>query len=179
MEHLQYPIGRFIYQPYGEAQRMAYIDAIRQLPHKLRAVAESLSEAQLEQPYRPGGWTARQLIHHVADSHINAYIRFKLILTEDKPAIKPYNEKAWAELSDTKHTPVEASLRILEGVHDRWAKLLENIEGEAWQRCGFHPERRREVSLSEFLALYGWHSRHHLEHLKLVLKTEIKPAPHE
>ena len=176
MENLQYPIGRFSYLPYDEAQRQAHIETIRNLPGKWREVAARLTSAQLEQPYRPKGWTPRQVIHHVADSHLNAYIRFKLILTEEKPVIKPYNEKAWAELEDTRKTPLEASLQILEGVHERWTTLLESIQGEDWQRTGFHPEQQREISLFEFLALYSWHSRHHLEHVELVLRTKAGPA---
>ena len=176
MENLQYPIGRFSYQPYDETQRQAHIETIRNLPGKWREVAARLTSAQLEQPYRPKGWTPRQVIHHVADSHLNAYIRFKLILTEEKPVIKPYNEKAWAELEDTRKTPLEASLQILEGVHERWTTLLESIQGEDWQRTGFHPEQHREISLFEFLALYSWHSRHHLEHVELVLRTKAGPA---
>ncbi|MCO6492260.1 MAG: putative metal-dependent hydrolase [Phaeodactylibacter sp.] len=172
MENLQYPVGRFTYQPSDEAQRRSYVETIRNLPGQMRQAAGALSDAQLGQPYRPGGWTARQVIHHVADSHLNAYVRFKLILTEDNPTIKPYDEKAWAELADTRHTPPEASLLILEGLHARWASLLENIRGEQWRRTGFHPEQRREISLDEFLALYNWHCRHHLEHVRLVLKTK-------
>ncbi|MCB0552425.1 MAG: putative metal-dependent hydrolase [Phaeodactylibacter sp.] len=170
MEKLQYPVGRFTYQPYNEAQRIVYIDTIRQLPQHLRTEADGLTATQLQQAYRPGGWTARQVIHHMADSHMNAYIRFKLILTEDNPTIKPYNEKAWAELNDTKDTPLEASLRILEGLHERWVNLLESIPSEAWARTGFHPEQQRTISLMEFLALYEWHCRHHLAHISLVAK---------
>lgn len=176
MENLKYPIGRFTYQPYDEAQRLEYIETIRGLPAQLRKTVAALSPAQLEQPYRPGGWTARQVIHHMADSHLNAYIRFKLILTEDTPAIKPYDEKAWAELADTANTPPEASLLILEGVHARWAALLESIKGGQWQRACYHPERQREISLLEFLALYSWHGRHHVGHLRLVLEGGGKGA---
>ena len=171
MENLQYPIGRFTYKPYDEVQRKAHIETIRNLPKQLRKVASELSPAQLQQPYRPGGWTARQVVHHVADSHLNAYIRFKLILTEDQPTIKTYNEKAWAELADTQKTPLEASLQILEGVHARWTTLLENIKEEQWRRAGFHPEHQREISLLEFLALYSWHSQHHLEHIRLAIQS--------
>lgn len=171
MEKLQYPVGRFIYQAFNEAQRAAYIDTIRQLPQRLRTVAAGLSAQQLEQAYRPGGWTARQVIHHMADSHMNAYIRFKLILTENHPTIKPYNEKAWAELFDTQKALLEASFQILEGVHERWVSLLENITGEEWNRTGFHPEQQRAMSLMEFLALYEWHCRHHLAHISLVAQN--------
>lgn len=176
MENLKYPIGRFTYQPYDEAQRLVHIETIRGLPAQLRKTVAALSPAQLEQPYRPGGWSARQVIHHMADSHLNAYIRFKLILTEDTPAIKPYDEKAWAELADTANTPPEASLLILEGVHARWAALLENIKGGQWQRTCYHPERQREIPLLEFLALYSWHGRHHVGHLRLVLAGGVKGA---
>lgn len=176
MEKLQYPIGRFTYQPYDEAQRQAHIETIRELPAQLRKTAAKLSPAQLELPYRPDGWTARQVIHHVADSHMNAYIRFKLILTEDTPTIKPYDEKAWAELADTRNTPIEASLQILEGLHVRWVELLESIKGKQWQRTGYHPEQQREISLLEFLALYSWHSRHHDGHLHLILEAKSKIA---
>ncbi|MCB0569482.1 MAG: putative metal-dependent hydrolase [Phaeodactylibacter sp.] len=171
MYEQQYPIGEFKYQPYGEAQRNGYIDTIRRLPERLRGVVEHFTEAQLEQSYRPGGWSARQLIHHIADSHMNAYIRFKLILTEEKPVLKTYEEKLWAELQDTYFAPVEASLSILDGLHRRWVSLLEGISGPQWERTGFHPEHHRDVSLLEFLALYDWHSRHHLEHLRIIAES--------
>jgi hypothetical protein len=169
MENLRYPIGRFENEPYDNQTREKYIEDIKMLPQIFRKQANALSTAQLIEPYRPGGWTARQLIHHVADSHLNAYIRFKLILTESLPTIKPYQESAWAELSDTHNTPVEVSLNLLDNLHTRWHQLLLRIEEQEWKRQGFHPEHKRNIPLSEFLALYSWHGRHHTAHLRLIL----------
>ncbi|MCB9288941.1 MAG: putative metal-dependent hydrolase [Lewinellaceae bacterium] len=171
LENLRYPTGRFSYQPgYGPEKRREYLESIRSLPAKLRAGLDSLGEAQLDLPYRPGGWTARQVIHHIADSHMNAYIRFKLALTESRPTIKPYDEKAWAELPDTANTPIQVSLALLEALHQRWVVLLEELDTAGLQRSVFHPESQREIKLEEFLALYAWHGEHHLAHLALAGK---------
>jgi hypothetical protein len=124
-----------------------------------------LSEAQLETPYRPEGWTVRQTVHHVVDSHINAYIRFKLALTENNPAIKPYEEALWAELADGKGALVEWSLQLLKYVHLRWVMLLNSLTEPDWERTYFHPETKRVFALREVAALYAWHSEHHYEHI--------------
>ena len=138
------------------------------MPAKFRAAAEALTESQLDTPYRPGGWTARQVIHHVPDSHLNAYTRFKLALTEDEPVIKPYNEAAWAGLIDSATTPVQTSLTMLDALHDRWVRLLQAMSCDDFARAFRHPDLGL-VRLEQNLALYAWHGRHHTAHLASVL----------
>lgn len=166
MEKLKYPIGRFEFgKTYTPAKTQAHIQEISALPSKLFNVVNVLSEAQLETPYRPEGWTVRQTVHHVVDSHINAYIRFKLALTENNPAIKPYEEALWAELADGKGALVEWSLQLLKYVHLRWVMLLNSLTEPDWERTYFHPETKRVFALREVAALYAWHSEHHYEHI--------------
>jgi hypothetical protein len=165
MTDLRYPIGKFHFDgPPTEEQRKKFIDDIAQSPAKLRAAVKGLSEQQLDTPYRPDGWTVRQVVHHVPDSHLNAYVRFKLALTEEEPMIKPYAEDRWAQLSDTQATPVEVSLTMLDSLHDRWVRLLRSLKPEEWKRTFRHPELGL-VSLEKNLALYGWHGRHHVAHI--------------
>jgi hypothetical protein len=165
MTDLRYPIGKFHYDGLlTEDQRRAFVDDISQAPAQLRAAVDGLTEAQLDTPYRPGGWTVRQVIHHVPDSHMNSYVRFKLALTEDEPTIKPYAEDRWAELGDTKTTRVEVSLRLLESLHDRWVHLLRSLGPADWQRTFRHPELGA-MTLEKTLALYAWHGRHHVTHI--------------
>src|ERR1700704_4909659 len=162
---LQYPIGRFEWRGAKfAADRRRLIDAIDQAPANLRAAVEDLSEQQLDTPYRPGGWTVRQVTHHVPDSHMNAYIRFRLALTEDEPTIKPYDESRWAELADARTAPVETSLALLEALHLRWAMLLRSLSEADFARQFRHPELG-VVSLDKNLALYAWHGRHHVAHV--------------
>jgi len=161
----RFPIGKFHYEGVpSEEQRDKFIADIAQTPLTLRAAVEGLSEPQLDTPYREGGWTVRQVVHHVPDSHMNAYIRFKLALTEDEPTIKPYAEDRWAELADTKSTPVDASLVMLDSLHQRWVELLRSLEPNDWKRQFRHPERG-VVSLEMNLAMYAWHGRHHVAHV--------------
>ncbi len=165
MEDPRYPIGKFHYDgPPNEEEQRALLDEIAQTPAKLRAAVKGLSEAQLDAEYRPGGWTVRQVVHHVPDSHLNAYVRFKLALTEDDPTIKTYAEDRWAELADTKATPVEVSLSLLESLHDRWVRLLKSLGPEEWKRTFRHPELG-PLTLEKTLALYAWHGRHHVAHV--------------
>src|ERR1035438_8854993 len=165
MTDLRYPIGKFHYEGTPtEDQKKKYLDEIEQAPAKLRAAVEGLSDQQLNTPYRPDGWTVRQLTHHVPDSHLNAYVRFKLALTEEEPTIKPYAEDRWAELADTKSTPVEVSLTLLESLHDRWMRLLQSLSTEDWKRTFRHPEMGA-MSLEKTLALYAWHGPHHVAHV--------------
>lgn len=172
LEQLKYPIGRFRYAGgYDDATRNEYLEKIRTLPARMRALTENLDEQQLLLPYRPEGWSIRQVIHHVADSHMNSIIRFKLALTEDNPTIKPYDEAAWAKLRDSAETPISVSLQLLEALHTRWSNLLDGIQAADWERTVFHPERKSNVSLNEFLALYAWHGEHHLEHIRIALKN--------
>jgi uncharacterized damage-inducible protein DinB len=158
---LRYPIGEF--QPVDnitDIQRRALIDAIAETPKKLKAAIAGLDERQLDTPYRPGGWTVRQVVHHLPDSHMNSYVRFKLALTEDEPTIKPYDEARWAELADAK-APVELSLLLLENLHKRWVLLLNSFAPSDWQRKFRHPERGT-VTLENNLQLYAWHGLHHV-----------------
>jgi len=165
LESLQYPVGRLARKPtLTPAERAAMIDVIAAFPAQLRAAAEALDDAQLDTPYRPGGWTRRQVVHHVADSHMNAYVRVSLGLTEDVPTIKPYDEKAWAELPYAKSAPIATSLTILDGLHARWAAQLRDITESQWARRINHPENG-PMTLDALLQTYEWHCRHHLGHV--------------
>jgi DinB superfamily len=172
MTDLRYPIGRFQFDgPLTEEQKKKSLDDIANTPANLRAAIKGLSPQQLDTPYRPGGWTVRQVVHHVPDSHMNAYVRFKLALTEDEPSIKPYAEDRWAELADTKAAQVEVSLTLLESLHDRWVRLLRSLTPEDWKRTFRHPELG-VVSLEKNLALYSWHGRHHVAHIAALRERE-------
>ena len=163
-EDLRYPVGRF--RPPAEntpALRAAQIETLCLLPERLRSAVAGLSDAQLDTPYRDGGWTVRQVVHHFADSHANSYVRFKLALTEDWPTIKPYDEAAWARLPDS-NQPIEPSLIFITGLHQRLVALLESMSEEDFERGFNHPERGR-VTLATNLAIYEWHSRHHTAHI--------------
>jgi uncharacterized damage-inducible protein DinB len=170
----RYPIGRFKrVASLDEAQRGDLIDAIRQFPEELELVLRTLPGEALDRPYREGGWTIRQLVHHVADSHMNAYIRFRLALTEDHPTIRPYDQGGWANLPDASQDPLTPSLRILEGVHARWSSLLRSTPAESFSRTLHHPESG-DMTLDTLLQLYAWHGRHHLEHIR---RAEVVPSP--
>ena len=165
MDDLRYPTGRFTLDPDPtSAKRRAWIDAIAAAPAELGRAVAGLTDPQLDTPYRPGGWTVRQVVHHVPDSHLNAYIRFKLALTEATPTIKPYDEQAWALLADSARTPVATSLTLLENLHRRWVILLESLADEDFRRQLVHPERG-VVTNDWLLQLYAWHGRHHVAHV--------------
>ena len=167
-----YPIGDFVRPAAVDAAQLrAAIATIAALPENLRAAVDGLNESQIDTPYREGGWTVRQLVHHVADSHLNAYARTRLALTEDWPTIKPYSEKFWAELPDARTFPVEVSLELIEPLHRRWVALLESLTPEQWQRGYNHPESGRQ-SLAQVAALYDWHSRHHVAHISVLRKSK-------
>ncbi len=168
LEVLKYPTGKFVRGTKADTpERVAVcIAAIEAFPEKLRVEVQDLNDAQLDTPYRPDGWTVRQLVHHIADSHGQAPGRFKLALTEDTPTIKPYKEALWAELTDARTMPVEPSLRIIEGLHARWAVVVRNMSPLDFQRGFLHPEQQnREIILAEALELYVWHGAHHLAHI--------------
>ena len=171
MTDLRYPIGKFAW-PAGvtAADRTKYIQTLADLPAQFRTAVGGLSDAQLDTPYREGGWTLRQVIHHVPESHMNAYIRFKLALTETEPVVKPYDEAAWARLDDVAVTPVETSLTLLDALHQRWVILLRGMAESDWKKTFRHPEIGN-VSLENNLALYDWHSRHHLGHITSIART--------
>jgi hypothetical protein len=160
----RYPVGQF---DSGDAAPLPnLIDTIAALPRDVQKAVARLTMTQLDTPYRDGGWTARQVVHHLADSHLNAYVRFRLALTEAAPTIKPYNEKAWAELPDAKGGPIDVSIALLEGLHARWVALLRSMSPDDFRRTFVHPERG-EVSLEWTARLYAWHCRHHLAHIAL------------
>lgn len=165
MDKQQYPIGKYVEQPFSEKQLQEWLNDIRFLPENLEHAVLNLDEAQLETPYREGGWTVKQLVHHVADSHMNAYIRFKLGLSEENPTIKPYNQDAWAQMPDTKNLPINLSFTILHAVHRRWYEILINISTEQWNRTVVHPEYNKQMTLWYLLGMYAWHSRHHTAHI--------------
>jgi len=165
MDDLRFPVGKFHHEgSVNDQQKQASLEEIEQTPAKLRAAVGGLSDSQLDTAYRPDGWTVRQVVHHVPDSHLNSYVRFKLALTEDEPTIKTYAEDRWAELSDTKATPIEVSLVLLESLHDRWVRLLRSLTPEQWKRRFRHPELG-PMTLEKTLALYAWHGRHHVAHI--------------
>ena len=165
---LRFPVGRFAFTGADENARAESIAIIADLPARMRAAVKGLSDAQLDTRYRPEGWTVRQVVHHVPDSHMNAYMRFKFALTEDTPRIKPYDEARWAELTDGRSGPVEPSLAILDGLHARWTLLLRSMGAADFDRQLEHPEHGL-LSLDRMLALYAWHCRHHVAHV-----TELK-----
>ena len=162
MDDLRFPAGKFTLDPsVTPDKRSAWIRRIAEAPSKLREAATGLDERQLQTPYRPDGWTVRQVIHHVPESHMNAFVRFKLALTEDNPTIKPYDEAAWAEVADTARTPIEVSLTLLEALHQRWVILLESMAPVDFAKRLIHPERG-QIDLDWMLQLYAWHGHHHV-----------------
>lgn len=167
---LRYPIGKADKQPYAgkpfaEEIKNFFLAEIKDCPGALEYAVLNLDEHQLNTPYRQGGWTVKQVVHHVADSHMNAYIRFKLGLTEDNPVIKPYDEAAWANLSDTQHLPINISLTLLHALHLRWVEFLKDIDDQDWQKTVFHPEHKRMITLWSLLGSYAWHGKHHIAHV--------------
>jgi len=162
---LRYPVGDFEWKgPITDAERHRFIGEIEQTPARLRTAVKGLTEQQLDTPYRPGGWTVRQVVHHLPDSHTNSYTRFRLALTENDPIIKPYDEGKWAELADARTAPIEISLNLLESLHHRWVMLLRSFNEKDWARTFRHPERG-PMTLDKNLALYAWHGRHHVAHI--------------
>ena len=171
-DELRYPIGRFVAPAqWSRADVGRWTDDIAGLPHALRPLVTGLDERQLDTPYRPGGWTARQVVHHLPDSHLNAYVRFKWALTEDEPRIKAYDEVRWAELDDSKATPVEDSLDLLDALHRRWVILLRALGPDALGRRFLHPESGVQT-LATTVASYAWHGRHHLAHIERVAEGQ-------
>ena len=169
MDFLRYPIGKFSpTTDISAGQRAEWMATLRDFPAIFRTATEALTATDLATPYRPDGWTTRQVVHHVADSHTNAYVRFRWALTEDSPTIKAYFEELWAELSDAKSADIAPSLTILDGVHARWVLLLNSMTESDWKRNFFHPESQKLWSLEQVLGLYAWHCMHHLGHIKLV-----------
>ena len=165
MDDPRYPVGRLtLAQEVGPEQRREWIGQVAEAPARLREAVRGLSDEQLDTPYRDGGWTVRQVVHHVPDSHMNAFIRFKLGLTEDTPTIKTYEEAEWAKLPDVRETPVETSLALLDALHDRAVRLLDALDEDQWQRTFRHPEMG-VLRLDQTLGIYAWHGRHHVAHI--------------
>ena len=165
MSDPRFPIGKFHFEgPLSEEQKKVCITDIEKAPDALRNAVNGLSAQQLDTPYRDGGWTVRQVVHHLPDSHMNAYVRWKLALTEEEPTIKPYAEDRWAELADTQSTPIEVSLTLLDSLHTRWVQLLRSLKAEDWKRNFRHPELG-VVSLEKNLGIYAWHGKHHVAHV--------------
>lgn len=164
---LRFPIGRaqLPTTPLTPAERAPYLQQLAELPAQLRAAAQAAGP-RIEQPYRPGGWTGRQVIHHIADTHLNLYSRFRLALTEDNPTVRPFDEAAWAELPDVAITPIEVSLSLLDSLHARWVSLLQQLTPDQWRRTFYHPRYDTTLTLDQALVQYAWHGRHHLGHLR-------------
>jgi len=166
LEKLRYPIGRYHAPENIDFAQMAdWILEIETYPTRLREATESLTDEQLDTTYRPEGWTLRQVVHHVADSHINAYTRFKLAMTEKRPIIKPYLEDRWAELPEAKNAPIEVSLNILDGIHARWATALRGLSKQDRKRTLIHPEADKDFVIDSMIGMYVWHGNHHLGHI--------------
>jgi hypothetical protein len=165
-EDPRYPVGEFAMPAAGDVGDIAeWSTNLAALPSRLRAAVAGLNDTQLDTPYRDGGWTVRQTVHHIADSHLNAYCRFRLALTEDVPTIKPYLEARWAELPDARTLPIAPSLAIIDGIHARLMALIEAMTPEQWQSRFMHPERGEAMTLAQTAGLYSWHSRHHVAHI--------------
>ncbi|MBW1297462.1 YfiT family bacillithiol transferase [Aquimarina litoralis] len=172
--NLQYPIGKFeCPKKITKEHIVNWIKDIEELPNKIEELVVDFTEEQLETPYRPGGWTARQVVHHIHDSHHNGYIRFKWALTEDMPVIKAYYEDRWAELFDTKSAPIELSLDLIKALHAKWVYFLKGLSSEDLEKSFIHPEGDVEISLAEDIGIYAWHSNHHLAHLQIVANKAI------
>lgn len=164
-QDLRYPIGKYEPKPFSTALRDEWLADIRFLPQALEHAINNLDEAQLQTPYRDGGWTVHQVVHHVADSHMNAYCRFKLGYTEQTPTIRPYDETLWASTADVANLPVNVSLTLLHALHQRWHEFLQAFTEQDYQRTVFHPEHKKEFTLWELLGSYAWHGRHHTAHI--------------
>jgi len=161
----RYPIGKYEPKEFSTEQKEEWLNVIKDLPEALNKAVAGLSETQLQAPYREGGWSVRQLVHHIADSHTNAYIRFKLGLTEENPTIKPYEEKEWALLPDVEAVPISVSLTLLEALHTRWYAAIKDITEVQLHRTVVHPEHGRQMTLWFLLGMYAWHSKHHVAHI--------------
>ncbi len=162
----RYPIGQFELLPFSTTLKEKWLNDLKFLPNDVEMAVLNLDEAQLDTPYRDGGWTVREVVHHIADSHINAYIRFKLAMTENNPTIAPYEEKDWAKLADVYAEPINVSATLLHALHRRWVAAIKNLDDETWEtRTIYHPGRKKQMTLWELLGLYSWHGRHHVAHI--------------
>lgn len=166
LEQLKYPIGQFVMPKiFDEEQAVIWISEIEALPNQIKKATENLSDEELNQTYRPGGWTLRQVVHHIPDSHMNAYIRFKQAITEDVPIVRTYYEERWAETEEAKNGEIQTSIDLLTGLHQRWVAFLKTLKQEDYQRKYIHPAQENELSLANMLGMYAWHGKHHLAHI--------------
>jgi len=166
LEQLKFPIGKFhTPESYSPQDISNWISIIENTPAQVEAAVAGLTDEQLDTPYRPEGWTVRQVVHHLPDSHLNSYIRFKWTLTEDTPTIKAYDEQLWAKLDDGKNAPIEMSVQLLKSLHARWVVVMRNLSESDLEKCFTHPESGNQISLKEMVATYAWHSQHHLAHI--------------
>ena len=171
LEPFRFPVGRFtVPESISKEDRDIWIENIRNLPQKMRNAVQTMTEEQLDTPYRPEGWTVRQLVRHVADSHLNSYVRYKWTLTEDKPTIKTYDQNAWSSLPDALEGPIDLSLDLLETTHKSWVWVLEHMKEDEWKKEFVHPEWNKQFNLEVNLALYSWHCDHHLAHITSLIK---------
>ena len=170
-DNLRYPIGQFEYgKSYSLDDTRKHIKVIAKYPKDLKNLLKKLKSGDLEKTYRPEGWTVRQIVNHIADSHINAYVRVKLAVTEPTPIIKPYEEQLWAELEDGKHGSIKTSVKLLTALHKRWTNFLKSIQEDDLEKAYYHPASKKTVSIQEAIALYVWHGQHHLAHIQLVVE---------
>jgi|SRR5450432_81829 len=165
MSDPRYPIGKYEPQEYSESQKLEWLNHIKQLPIELEHAIQNLDEKQLHSPYRDGGWSIHQLVHHIADSHMNAYIRFKLAITEDHVTVKSYEQQLWAEMDDVKILPVNISITLLHALHKRLYEAIKNLKVEQWERTFIYPGKPAPVSIWYLLGMYAWHGKHHLAHI--------------
>lgn len=173
LEELKFPVGQYQYEEPSEEQWLEWVATIEELPKNLNQLIGNLSYDTLEKTYRPEGWNIKQIVHHMADSHMNSFIRFKLVLTEDSPTIKPYLESEWAKTEDASSEDIADSLELLTGLHKRWATLLKSIDPEKRKRTFVHPEYANKRDLNWMCGLYDWHCRHHLAHIQLAIDSDI------
>lgn len=170
LELLKYPIGQFVMPDVFDQKRVdLWISEIEALPYQIKKITAPLTDEELNQTYRPGGWTLRQVVHHVPDSHINAYIRFKQAITEDVPVIRPYYEERWAETEEARDGDIKLSIELLTGLHQRWVAFLRTLKVEDYQRKYIHPAQNKELTLANMLGMYAWHGKHHLAHITNII----------
>jgi hypothetical protein len=162
---LRYPVGKYEPQSFSEKQKEQWLADIKFLPNAIEAAVNNLDEQQLQTPYREDGWTVHQLVHHIADSHMNAYVRFKLGYTEENPTIRTYEEKLWAQTADVQNLPINVSITLLYALHQRWYEFLKSFTEQDWNKTVYHPEHKKELTLWFLLGMYAWHSRHHVAHI--------------